>query len=137
MTEGMTRRSALTGAAAVGAGLPVLAACAGGDDSSATEPPPKAGQTLGASADVPVGGGKIYPDERVVVTQPAGGDFKGFSAVCPHQGCLVATVSDGTINCACHGSKFSIEDGSVVNGPATSGLPDVAVKVDGSSITTG
>jgi nitrite reductase/ring-hydroxylating ferredoxin subunit len=136
-TDGITRRHALTGAATIGVGLPFLAACGGGDGGgSASDPTPTAGETLGASADVPVGGGKIYADQKVVVTQPTGGDFKAFSAVCTHQSCLVANVEGGTINCNCHGSKFSIEDGSVEHGPATSPLPAVSVTVTGGEITT-
>jgi Rieske Fe-S protein len=44
-------------------------------------------------------------------------------------------VADGTIGCPCHGSKFSISDGSVVNGPATTPLARISIKVQGSSIT--
>ena len=69
-----------------------------------------------AKADIPVGGGKIFADLQAVVTQPASGEFKAFTSVCTHQGCTVAEVVQ-TINCNCHGSKFSITDGSVVNGP--------------------
>ena len=65
------------------------------------------------------------------MTQPADGEFKAFTAVCTHQGCIVATSTDGTINCDCHGSKFSIEDGSVENGPATSPLEEVEITVKG------
>ncbi|MBZ5739999.1 Rieske (2Fe-2S) protein [Nocardioides mangrovi] len=136
MTDGMTRRTTLTGAAALGVGVPLLAACGSSDGSTATEPDTTAGETLGPSSDIPVGGGTIYADQKIVVTQPTEGDFKGFSAVCTHQSCLVSTVSDGTINCTCHGSKFSIDDGSVVNGPATSALAAVDVSVDGSSVVT-
>lgn len=134
---GISRRQTLSGAAAVGVGVPLLAACGGdGSEGSSSAPTPESGAALGPAADVPVGGGTIYPDEKVVVTQPTEGDFKGFSAVCTHQGCLVSTVADGTINCTCHGSKFSIEDGSVVNGPATSPLGAVAVSDEAGQITT-
>lgn len=138
MSMGISRRKTLTGAAVVGVGVPLLAAC-GSDDggSTATEPDVPSGETLGPASDVPVGGGKIYADQKIVVTQPTEGEFKGFSAVCTHQSCLVAAVKDGTIDCTCHGSKFSIEDGSVSNGPATSPLPAVEVTVDGDQITTG
>ena len=137
--DGLTRRHALTGAAAVGVGLPLLAAC-GGDDggSTATDggPTPDAGKALGPTSDVPVGGGKIYADEKLVVTQPTDGEFKCFTAVCTHQSCLVSTVDGGTINCSCHGSKFSIEDGSPQSGPATSALSEVTVSVKNDEITT-
>jgi Rieske Fe-S protein len=68
------------------------------------------------------------------VTQPVAGTFKGFSATCTHQGCKVKEVVGGTINCPCHGSRFSVVTGAVVNGPATSPLPPVNVKVQGTSI---
>jgi len=92
---------------------------------------------LATTAEVPVGGGKIISGPNVVLTQPVAGTFKGFSAVCTHQGCIVATIANGTIDCPCHGSKFSIKDGSVVGGPAPSPLPTVAITVQGTSIIKG
>jgi Rieske Fe-S protein len=89
---------------------------------------------LAQTSDVPVGGGKILSDKKIVITQPEAGLFDAFSAVCPHQGCIVGDVSGGTINCPCHGSKFSVSNGSVVQGPATSPLPPVSIKVQGTSI---
>jgi Rieske Fe-S protein len=98
------------------------------------------GPALARTGDVPAGGGLILPDAQVVLTQPAAGQFRGFSAVCTHQGCAVTSVSDGTINCPCHGSRFSIEDGSVVQAAAglspdqQSPLPEVAISVDGDTV---
>ena len=40
-------------------------------------------------------------------------------AICTHQGCPIASVDGGTINCTCHGSKFSIERRLGADGPAT------------------
>lgn len=106
-----------------------------------TEPPaPEAPETTGApagvasTADVPVGGGLVLQAEQVVLTQPSPGEFRAYSAVCTHQGCIVNDVVGGTINCNCHGSKFSL-DGSVANGPAAAPLPAVAVKVTGDQIS--
>ena len=81
-----------------------------------------------------MGGGKIFPDLQAVVTQPKAGDFKAFTSVCTHQGCTVAEVVQ-TINCNCHGSKFSITDGSVVNGPATAPLAAKKVTAKGNNLT--
>ncbi|QZY30656.1 Rieske (2Fe-2S) protein [Nocardioides coralli] len=139
-TPGLHRRHALTGMAGLGLGLPVLAACGGGDaDTGAESPPPDdaggAAGGLASTADVPVGGGLILEDERVVVTQPSEGDFKAFTAVCTHQGCLVGRVEGEQIQCPCHGSAFSIADGSVISGPATSPLDEVAISVDGEEIS--
>ncbi len=135
--ERITRRRTLRGAVALGVGVPFLSAC-GGDDSTATDDAPatEAGVELGPTSDVPVGGGMIFSDQKIVVTQPTEGDFKAFSSVCTHQRCPVTKVADGTIDCSCHGSKFSVDDGSVVNGPATSGLPEVDITVDGDTIST-
>jgi nitrite reductase/ring-hydroxylating ferredoxin subunit len=92
---------------------------------------------LTSTSKVPDGGGTIIDGPNIVVTQPEAGSFKAFTAVCTHQGCIVSTVSGGTINCPCHGSKFSIKDGSVVNGPATRPLAAIAIKVEGTSIFQG
>ena len=89
---------------------------------------------LAKTTDIPVGGGKILTDKKIVITEPQSGTFKAFTAVCTHQGCIVDTVSGGTINCPCHGSKFSITNGSVVNGPAPSPLAPVNIEVQGTSI---
>ena len=144
----INRRRALTGTAAVAVGVPVLAAC-GGDDSTATDPgasggeaspsedpqPGGGGEALASTSDVPVGGCFVVAAAKVVVTQPTEGDFKAFSAVCTHQGCAVESSTDGEIPCPCHGSRFSLEDGAPVSGPASSPLSAVEITVDGDSIT--
>jgi Rieske Fe-S protein len=84
---------------------------------------------LVAAADVPVGGGKVVDAAKVVVTQPTAGTFKAFSSICTHQGCSVIGVGSGTINCPCHGSRFSPVDGSVKQGPAKKPLAEVPVTV--------
>jgi Rieske Fe-S protein len=89
---------------------------------------------LAKTSDVPVGGGTILTDKKIVITQPQAGTFKAFTAVCTHAGCTVGSVSGGTINCPCHGSKFNIANGAVVNGPAASPLAPVNIQVQGTSI---
>ena len=138
----------------MGAGLglvaAVVAACstygkkpeAAGESSTTTAAPPATGGTAAApaanviakTADVPVGSGVIV--DKVVVTQPIAGVFKGFSSTCTHKGCTVDKIADGTIDCPCHGSKFNL-DGSVANGPATTPLAAQAVTVQGDSIVLG
>ncbi|MET8686264.1 Rieske (2Fe-2S) protein [Streptomyces sp. NPDC004732] len=96
-----------------------------------------AGPELAKTSEVPVGGGKVVKDKKVVVTQPESGTFKAFSAVCTHSGCIVAEVADGTINCPCHGSKYRVADASVADGPAPRPLPPEKITVTGNSITLG
>lgn len=137
----------MRGLAAGGVSLPLLAACGSGSSSTPKAAPAagasgakglgggsKPAQGLTKTSQIPVGGGAIFPGPQVVVTQPTSGHFKGFSAVCTHAGCLVAQVSGGDIICGCHGSRFSIKDGSVVQGPATAPLGPVGILVSGSSI---
>jgi len=153
MTTDKISRRALGGLAAAGAGLPLLAACSNNDPQTASDPSgtspaapttggtsPSAtggggGEALAKTSDIEVGGGEVFTDQEVVVTQPKAGEFKCFTAVCTHQGCIVSDVSDGTINCACHGSQYSIEDGSVVTGPATFPLTAEPITVSGDEIT--
>ena len=140
-------------AALAGASAPILAACGGSDNSgSASTPtssaaastptasapsssaPASGGTVLGPTSDVPVGGGKVFTDAKVVVTQPTAGQYKGFSAVCTHQGNPIGSVENGQIICPFHQSHFSITDGSPVSGPAQTALPAVNVKVEGTNI---
>jgi Rieske Fe-S protein len=92
------------------------------------------GTVLGMASDVPVGGGMVYTAAKVVVTQPSKNEYKAFSAVCTHVGCICNQVANGTINCPCHGAKFKITDGSVVAGPATSPLAAKTVNVSNGQI---
>ncbi|MBO2462463.1 Rieske (2Fe-2S) protein [Actinomadura violacea] len=136
---GGTRRGLLLGAGLAGvAGL--AAACGGssGGGDSADGGGGGGGGTGGALAstgEIPVGGGKVFESEKVVVTQPAQGEFKAFSATCTHRGCTVGSVSGGTINCPCHGSKFKITDGSVARPPASRPLAEKKITVQGGKIS--
>lgn len=95
------------------------------------------GEQLVAVSEIPVEGGVVISEPPVVVVQPTDGDIKAFSAVCPHQGCLVSSVEANEIFCPCHGSLFSAEDGAVLAGPANTGLPAVAVRVQDDSVFLG
>ena len=132
-----SRRTVLRGAAlagAAGAAGVGLTACGGKKGSSAG---PTTAADLGASSAVPVGGAKLYRDDKVLVSQPSQGSFKAFSAVCTHQGCVLDSVDGTTASCPCHGSKFNAETGAVVQGPATQPLPAVQVTESGGKLTAG
>jgi Rieske Fe-S protein len=153
MSDATSRRTVLRGALIAGVAAPLLAACAsksadtnsvsgtgagaGGGSSAGSE-----GSGAGAAAAlakttaIPEGSGKIFGDQGVVVTQPKPGDFKGFTNICTHMGCPVHDVTS-TINCICHGSQYSITDGSVVTGPATQPLAAKPLKVSGKEISLG
>ncbi|MFV0137243.1 Rieske (2Fe-2S) protein [Streptomyces sp. HMX87] len=159
--SGPARRTVVAAAGAAGLAV-ALTACGGSDDDASNGAVPAgdgsgpagdgrgsagdgsgsdgggnagAGAVLATTADIPEGGGKVFPDRKVVVTQPTAGEFKAFSATCTHQGCAVKSITDGVINCPCHNSNFSITDGSVQSGPAPKPLPAVQISVNGDSIT--
>ncbi|WP_197283603.1 Rieske (2Fe-2S) protein [Mycobacterium sp. Marseille-P9652] len=136
-----TRRRVLIGSCAVGAAAAIAAcgpqqtkAAPGGPTGGDQAAPPAAPQVL-HPADVPVGGGVILADQDTVVTQPQPGQFRAFSATCTHLGCQVERVSDGTIKCPCHGSQYSVTDGSVVRGPAPKPLPARTVTLNNGALT--
>jgi len=164
MARTVGRREVIAGGGLVAVGG-ILVACGGGgsatEETAAADPSPSEteaataeeaevaediaqeevqqdqGDALVSVSEVPVEGGVVFPDPAVVVVQPAAGDIKCFSAVCTHQGCLVASVEANEILCPCHGSLFSAQDGSVIQGPARQGLPPVDIAVEGDSVILG
>jgi Rieske Fe-S protein len=162
LQPGISRRTVLGLTVAGAAGL-ITAACGGGSAASGTDPSPSSagtspgsGSTAGsgggsaslvATTDVPVGGGVFIKDGKIVaqpgpqeqltavVTQPTAGTFKAFTTTCTHQSCTVGEIKNATIICPCHGSMYSIKDGSVTGGPAPSPLTAIPIKVSGGKIT--
>ena len=131
---GTSRRAVLCGAGI--AGVAALTGCGSGSGSEKSAADLK-GKQLVKAADVPVGGGKVNTEHKVVVTQPSQGVFKAFTAVCTHQGCTLDGVSGGLISCPCHGSEFRVADGSVRRGPADRPLTEYPVQVkDGGIVVT-
>jgi Rieske Fe-S protein len=158
LQPGVSRRTVLGLTVAGAAGL-FTAACGGGGStgtaSGSDTTPSAAGSSTGAggsaslvaTSDVPVGGGVFIKDGKIVahpgeteqltavVTQPTAGTFKAFTTTCTHQHCTVGEIKGGKILCPCHGSSYSIKDGSVTGGPAPSALTAIPIKVDGGKIT--
>jgi len=151
-TPPTSRRSVLAAAGAVSLAA-ALTACGdsddgsghGGDTGSGGQSAPEqsapagngsgdGGRELARASEIPEGGGVVFKEQKVVVTQPSAGRYEAFSAVCTHQGCLVSSVADGAIVCGCHNSRFDIADGSVRGGPATQPLPRTDVTVEGGSV---
>jgi len=141
-----TRRIVFHGLGALGVAV-ALAGC-GSDNTGSTKPAPDqsggsdggsgggtaSGKELAKTSDVPVGGGVILPDAKVVITQPSAGTFEAFSALCTHQGFLVTSVEGGAIVCNHHGSTYDAKTGAVTQGPAPAGLQKVGIVVKGGKI---
>lgn len=128
----LPRLAVLAGAGAMS--VSALAGCATyGNAESYSGATPASGSPLAKTTDIPVGGGKILTDAKLVITQPTAGTFKAFSGVCTHQGCLVTRIDSGIIICPCHGSQFTL-DGEVAQGPATAPLRTEPITVSGENI---
>ena len=146
----LSRRAVIMNAGLAAAALAGLSSCT---NYGANQAPTGGGSSAGGggttgggnsaitakTSEIPIGGGKIFVNkdlnQHAVITQPTEGEFKAFTSICTHAQCDVADVTS-TINCtACHGSKFSITDGSVVNQPAPSPLAAKTIKVEGDTIT--
>jgi cytochrome b6-f complex iron-sulfur subunit len=146
------RRQLLLGASVGGVAL-VAAACGGSSSNSGSSTQSIAstganGSAAGSSAganSAPTTGfialSKIPSDSAVSVKDPtgrillmtqSGGKLTALSSVCPHQGCTVAP-DNAKLACPCHGSTFALT-GAVEQGPATGGLDNVAVKVEGGQV---
>lgn len=137
MTEpmGLSRRSLITngGLAAIGLGTLALSACSSTPDEPAdptgglepgTVVAPLASIEVGATAAVTIDG------VAMLLNRTADDAAVAFSAVCTHQGCIVAD----TFKCPCHGSRYDPVTGENLAGPAPSPLPAIAVKVVDDSI---
>jgi nitrite reductase/ring-hydroxylating ferredoxin subunit len=133
-------RRALLGCAALCGAVPLLSACSSdragegaADDPTTGGPSDEQGGGQGGAlvpvSDVPLGGGVVLTDQRILVTQPSDTDFKAFEAVCTHQGGAITRIEDGEMICSLHQSRFSIADGEVLSGPASNPLPEIDVRV--------
>lgn len=136
-----TRRIVFTGLGALGVAA-ALAGCGGaGSNGTSTRSQKTAtagsvGEVLAKTSEVPVGGGIILTDKKLVLTQPTAGKFEAFSSTCKHQGFPVGKVEDGTITCLQHGSTYDAATGALTGGPAPVGssLDKVAIDVKGDQI---
>src|SRR5262245_62999663 len=76
-----------------------------------TDPP------LATVAEIPVGSGRVFEAERVVLVRPAQDEILGYSSVCTRAACVLTVLSADRLQCPCHRSVFDTADGSVLRGP--------------------
>jgi nitrite reductase/ring-hydroxylating ferredoxin subunit len=89
---------------------------------------------VAAASDIPVGGGKVYPDKRIVVARPSANMYRGYRADCTYKPCALSTLQDGLVVCPCHGCRYALADGSPRKGPATRPLTEALITVDAGMI---
>lgn len=67
---------------------------------------------------------------RPELAQKAGMEFKAYSALCTHLGCIVHLEPGNDIYCPCHAGYFDPIDGRVIAGPPKKPLPEVEIRID-------
>ncbi|MFJ3901861.1 Rieske (2Fe-2S) protein [Streptomyces sp. NPDC090025] len=138
MSGQSSRRTVLKGAALAGAaGLGVAACSTDSKLGHAETPTPTAPVPLGSPDEIPVGGAKLYREQRLLVHCPAKGEYKAFSAQCTHAGCVLDKIEKNEGNCPCHGSRFDVTTGKAIQGPATVPLPEVPVRLENGRLIAG
>jgi nitrite reductase/ring-hydroxylating ferredoxin subunit len=68
-----------------------------------------------------------------------GGKIHAMSDVCSHLGCSLAEghLEGDSVRCDCHGSRYSLEDGKVLDGPSAYCQPVYKTRIYGGQIQVG
>lgn len=75
---------------------------------------------------------RVGPQQMLYLRHGPSDEYRAFSAVCTHQGCLVDPTATG-FRCPCHGSVYDTE-GRNVSGPAPSPLPSFRAERSGDMV---
>ena len=132
--ESPPSRRAFLRLALVGVASRYVGACSGGGGQSAES---FGDVSAGNTSALTVGSIVAIPGAPAFVARDANGLY-AMTTTCTHAGCDLGTrgsVSNGEIQCGCHGSVFDA-NGGVVHGPAQSPLAHFAVTVDASGQIT-
>jgi len=88
-----------------------------------------------AGADADLADGTIVvvgdPADPVAVAR-GGGRLYAFDDTCTHEECPLSdgTVTDGEVECPCHGSIFAMRSGEALTGPALESIRTYKVRVE-------
>lgn len=73
---------------------------------------------------------------RKFLVANVGGKFYGMDSVCTHRQCPLeeGTLDGKEVECSCHGSRFDVTTGKVVNPPARVDAKVIPLHVEGSDV---
>ena len=96
-------------------------------------------RNLGPLTDVPVGGVRLFsypgPHDPCLLVRLAEDHVVAYSQKCTHLSCAVYYAREaGRLECPCHEGYFSVEDGSVLQGPPPRPLPRVLLERRGADL---
>ena len=94
---------------------------------------------IAGAAETPVGGVKLFqypgPEDPCILVRTAADHFVAYSQKCTHLSCAVYYAPEaGRLECPCHEGYFSVEDGSVLQGPPPRPLPRVVLERRGGEL---
>jgi Rieske Fe-S protein len=105
-----------------------------GSDPVETAEAAPAGPVLASVADVQSAGAVVVGDGANPYLLAYSGDaVVAHTAICTHQGCTIAASG----MCPCHGSRYDVTTGAVLNGPALRPLAELPVTVSGGQVYPG
>jgi arsenite oxidase small subunit len=95
--------------------------------------------TVGSVNEIPVGGVKLFsyptPEDPCIMIRTATDRYAAYSQKCTHLSCAVYYEKEANrLECPCHEGYFSVEDGSVLQGPPPRRLPRVILEQDGANL---
>ena len=81
----------------------------------------------------------VEVDDEQIVLANLDGTVVAFTNVCTHAGCDLAEgqLEGEELECECHGSRFSVRTGAVLNGPAIEPLTLYSVRIEGDDLLVG
>jgi Rieske Fe-S protein len=96
-------------------------------------------RVVAGAEEIPVGGSKIftYPTdvEPCILLRLSEDAYVAYSRLCTHASCpLFYHAGAKQLDCPCHGGSFSVDDGSVLQGPPPRPLPKIVLEKRGSEI---
>jgi arsenite oxidase small subunit len=96
-------------------------------------------QPVASADDIPVGEVKLfsYPtaEDPCIIIRTSTDQFVAYSQKCTHLSCAVYySKHENRLECPCHEGYFSVQDGSVIQGPPPRPLPRVILRRDGNNL---